>query len=165
MLKPLLLAGCLLAVTGCATTDFAQGPISRNALLHKYEPFADNYRRAPVDRSIADVMVSNRNGPVTVKIVFGSWCSDSQAGVPVVLRLLDAVPAVTTELLAVDREKKDPEGQAATLGIQRVPTVIVEQGGREIGRIVEFPKTSWRDDLLAILNRAEPQTGTGSAGQ
>jgi hypothetical protein len=38
-----------------------------------------------------------------------------------------------------------------------VPTIIVEQKGAEIGRIIEFPVTSLEKDLLTILRKEKYQ--------
>ena len=53
--------------------------------------------------------------------------------------------------------KKSPQHEEAGRNIVRVPTVIVEQRGAEIGRIIEFPITSIEKDLLAILRKEKYQ--------
>jgi len=53
--------------------------------------------------------------------------------------------------IGVDRQKKDPEGLAAQYDFQRIPTFIVLQDGKEIGRIVERPEVSLEQDLAKIL--------------
>jgi hypothetical protein len=49
------------------------------------------------------------------------------------------------------RSRGDPEGLAAAYNFQRIPTIMVFQGGAEIGRIVESPEVSLEHDLLTIL--------------
>ena len=47
--------------------------------------------------------------------------------------------------------------EEAGRNIVRVPTIIVEQKGAEIGRIIEFPVTSLEKDLLTILRKEKYQ--------
>jgi hypothetical protein len=49
--------------------------------------------------------------------------------------------------------KKSPQHEEAGKNIVRVPTIIVEQNGKEIGRIIEFPVSSLEKDMLSILRR------------
>ena len=53
--------------------------------------------------------------------------------------------------------KKSPQHEEAGKNIVRVPTIIVEQKGNEIGRIIEFPITSLEKDLLTILRKEKYQ--------
>ncbi|HEX6170951.1 MAG TPA: hypothetical protein VFZ33_14780, partial [Chitinophagaceae bacterium] len=53
--------------------------------------------------------------------------------------------------------KKSPQHEEAGKNIVRVPTVIIEQKGVEIGRIIEFPIISLEKDLLAILRKEKYQ--------
>lgn len=53
--------------------------------------------------------------------------------------------------------KKSPQHEETGKNIVRVPTIIIEQKGVEIGRIIEFPKTSLEKDLLSILRKEKYQ--------
>ena len=93
-----------------------------------------------------------------IQIVFGTWCGDSKVNVPNFLKILDALSfkEKNTEFIAVDGHKKAENGIIDGLDIQRVPTFIVfDKKGKELGRIVEGPKTTLEGDLLAIL-KAKP---------
>ena len=58
------------------------------------------------------------------------------------------------EIIAVDGHKKAENGVIDGLDIQSVPTFIVyDKKGKELGRIVEHPKTTLEGDLLAILQK------------
>ena len=99
--------------------------------------------------------------------VFGTWCSDSKREVPRFWRLLDdlGVPETALEMYAVgsSRFTEDmgvPEDVLewsrdikAWHDVTAVESIIVERGGREIGRIVESPAKSLEEDLLEILRR------------
>lgn len=83
----------------------------------------------------------------------GNWCGDSKTEVPKIFKLFDltGISSSDYELWGVDRDKREPSGFADSLDIDKVPTLIVIANGRELGRIVEFPKTTWEEDLLQIL--------------
>ncbi len=53
--------------------------------------------------------------------------------------------------------KKSPQHEEAGKNIVRVPTIIIEQKGTELGRIIEFPITSLEKDLLSILRKEKYQ--------
>jgi thiol-disulfide isomerase/thioredoxin len=89
-----------------------------------------------------------------VTVFLGTWCDDSRREVPRLWNVLElagkSVP-FQVRYIAVDRDKKDPEGQAEKSGIRYVPTFIVVRGGREVGRIVESSPNGVESDLLALL--------------
>ncbi|KQR71278.1 thioredoxin family protein [Pedobacter sp. Leaf176] len=92
-----------------------------------------------------------------VKIVFGSWCSDSKVNVSNFLKVLDALQfkEKNTEFIAVDGNKKAENGIIDGLDIKMVPTFIIyDKKGKELGRIIEHPKTTLEGDFLAILQKS-----------
>ena len=94
-----------------------------------------------------------------IDIFMGSWCGDSKWEVPRMIKLLQAAGFDTTNLaiVCVSNEagmyKKSPEGEEAGKNIQRVPTLIVYEKNKEIGRIIESPVVSLEKDLLRILKK------------
>jgi len=91
-----------------------------------------------------------------IKIVFGTWCGDSKVNVPNFFKVLDNLQfkEKNVEIIAVDGAKKAENGIIDGLNIQRVPTFIVyNKKGKELGRIVEHPKTTLEGDLLAIYQK------------
>jgi len=90
---------------------------------------------------------------LTITAVFGSWCEDSETWLPQLLKLLYATqfPANQTQLIGVDRSKKIDLPNFADLKIEFLPTFIFYRNGKEIGRFVESPKTTFETDLLNIL--------------
>jgi hypothetical protein len=77
------------------------------------------------------------------------------------LKILEAAGFDTSNLGIVcvsnefDMYKKSPQGEELGKNIQRVPTLIVYEKNKEIGRIIESPVLSLERDLLSIL-RKEP---------
>lgn len=91
-----------------------------------------------------------------IKIVFGTWCGDSKVNVPNFFKVLDNLQfkEKNVEIIAVDGAKKAENGIIDGLNIQRVPTFILyDKKGKELGRIVEHPKTTLEGDLLAIYQK------------
>jgi hypothetical protein len=128
----------------------------------KAEPFAEWFvtgRESYVpDSRILERLRGVDLDDLEVEIFFGTWCGDSRREVPRLVKLLDEIglPVERVGLIGVDgveqMHKRSPGGEEEGLEIYRVPTVIVRRGGREVGRIVEYPVLSLERDLLAILD-------------
>ena len=87
-------------------------------------------------------------------IVFGgTWCSDTQNLLPVFYRLVDksGYPNSSITLIGVDREKTAPNDLHKTYNITNVPTFIVMQNGKEVGRVVEYGKIGAIDKELGQI--------------
>jgi tetratricopeptide (TPR) repeat protein len=139
----------------CSAKDFEREPY---AAWYKpgYEGYVPN----------ADVIAQlKKTGPekTTIKIVFGSWCGDSKRELPRMLKVLHAAgfPEKNIQLIGVydslDVYKQGPKREEKGLHVYRVPTFIVYQKDKEIGRIVEYPIESLERDLLKIIS-AQPYT-------
>lgn len=85
----------------------------------------------------------------------GSWCKDSEAQVPIVMKLLGAaqVPARGIEVYGVDANLKEPSGMAQKHEVTNTPTLIILSGQTELGRIVVRPASTWEDEIRDILSR------------
>lgn len=91
-------------------------------------------------------------------VVYGIWCSDSKREIPRFFKIMDEVqfPSGKITLVAIDRTKQIPAGIAAENNITYVPTFLIKYRGMELGRIIEFPKTSLEDDIFEYLSPAFP---------
>ncbi len=93
----------------------------------------------------------------SMEIFLGSWCGDSKREVPRMLKVLQEAGMDTTNisLVFVDNSlqtyKQSPQHEEKNRNIHRVPTFIIYDGGKELGRIVESPVVSLEKDMLAIL--------------
>jgi hypothetical protein len=96
---------------------------------------------------------SKARGDLRIEVIFGSWCSDSVAQVPALLKVLDQVgkEALPATYMGVHRARKDREERITALKIEAIPTFIVYRKDAEIGRMVETPKMSVEADLAEIL--------------
>ena len=83
----------------------------------------------------------------------GTWCPDSRNEAPKFLKILAMAdnPKLALTIIGVDRKKDDGMGLAKEHQIERVPTILFFREGREMGRIVEHPKSSPEDDFLEIV--------------
>lgn len=90
---------------------------------------------------------------VSVLLFFGTWCHDSEREVPRLLKLLETagLSGEKLTLVGLDYRKRDPEGRAVQFDIRYTPTAIILREGVEVGRIVERPKTSLREEIIGIL--------------
>lgn len=95
----------------------------------------------------------------TLTLAFGTWCPDSKNYVPRLIKALRAADnaKLQLKLIGIDNQFREPVSAVQPLRITNVPTVIVERGGREIGRIVETPSAAtMEEDLAAILSGKQP---------
>ncbi len=52
-----------------------------------------------------------------------------------------------------DSYKQSPQHEENGRNIIRVPTIIIEDNFKEVGRIVEYPVVSLEKDMLSILRK------------
>jgi hypothetical protein len=129
------------------------GDVSEDALFATvpvWRQLMDAYQ--PVPTAVAALAKEER--PVTMTVVLGTWCGDSKEFVPRVLKTVRAAanPKVTVRLVALDNDFLYPQDVIARWRVINVPTVIVESGGAELGRITETPAAkTMEEDVAAIL--------------
>ena len=136
-----------------ATADRYQyplGDISQAQLLERHEMFKRNYDAYEVTAGIDGLPAD-----LKVKILFGTWCHDSEREVPRMLKLLatSGVAEENISLISLDIRKEEPEGRAKALDVRFTPTFIFLTGGAELGRIVEKPNVSLEQDIKIMLRQ------------
>jgi len=91
---------------------------------------------------------------VDIKIVMGTWCSDSRTEVPHFYKILDEInyPEEKITLININRDKQGLENEVDGLDINFVPTIIFYKAGEEIGRIIEMPYETLEKDMLEIVS-------------
>ncbi|HSE64660.1 MAG TPA: thioredoxin family protein [Thermoanaerobaculia bacterium] len=127
---------------------FAAVPVWRR-LMDSYTP----------DESAVAALASETRD-VTLRVVFGTWCGDSKEFVPRVLKTVRAAAnaRIRVRLVGLDNDFLRPQDVIAAGRIINVPTVIVESGGREIGRVTETPAgETMETDVAAILGGRAPE--------
>ena len=133
------------------------GKITAQELLSVYPEFAKEYDDfEPSSEQLEDIQALAGKNIVTL---FGTWCHDSKREVPRLLKLLELgnVQVKQLTLYAVSRQKDDPDGYAEKYQLKYTPTVAVNDGAREIARVVERPTGSLAGDLAAQINSDKEQ--------
>ena len=88
-----------------------------------------------------------------IVIFLGTWEPDSMSEIAKFLKVIDETgnPNFEVTVYALDRDDRNEGGNAIVHGIVLVPTIVLYRADQELGRIVEYPKTSMEADLLDIL--------------
>ncbi|WP_252736012.1 thioredoxin [Aestuariibacter sp. A3R04] len=137
-------------------TNDATGEISQQQLLSHYPAFKDSYNAyTPSDSEVS--AIASLQG-YTVLVLFGSWCHDSEREVPRLLKTLDTSGQdnIDIQLIAVNRQKRDPQGIALSHELKYTPTFILMQGNKELGRVIEKPSRTIAEDLQALTELLNP---------
>ncbi len=141
----------LALLTGCATST-PIGPLSVATLEQTAPAFARAEVTSPEAVSALGTALAS-TGAVELTVFFGDWCPDSQREVPRLLALVRALPPeqVSLTLVNLPREKAARTELLGGVQLARVPTILIGRHGRELGRIVEQPRTTLAGDWLALL--------------
>lgn len=119
--------------------------------------YVRNYREySPDEKVLKKLKRKIRGENISIQIVLGSWCHDSQVWVPRFYKIMDDLPIDENKinLIGVDTRKKAITMNIDDLNIERVPTFIVyNEEGQEIGRIIESPYETLEEDLLNIVKQ------------
>ena len=121
------------------------------------EFYVENYRDyEPDGKTLKKVKRNIRGEDISIKVVMGSWCHDSQVWVPRFYKILDelSVDENSISLIGLDTRKKAITVNIDDLDIERVPTFMVyNEEGQDVGRIIESPYESLEEDLLKIVKQ------------
>jgi thiol-disulfide isomerase/thioredoxin len=87
-------------------------------------------------------------------VFLGTWCEDSHRTIPQLYKVLQetAYPFEKLTLYGVDRQKKTVNDIQDKFNVKLVPSIIVLQQGKEIGRITEVVDRSVEQDLEKIIH-------------
>ena len=138
-----------------ATADryrYPLGDISQAELLERHEVFKRNYDTYEVTAGIDGLPAD-----LKVKILFGTWCHDSEREVPRMLKLLAAsgVKEENISLISLDIRKEEPDGRAKALDVRFTPTFVFFSEGVELGRIIERPVVDLAHDVTALVKASK----------
>lgn len=131
------------------------GPMSEETLWATAPVWKSIHDHYTPDAAVVEKLRAAK--PAHVTIFFATWCGDSKRAVP---RLLKALHEANNSLLQVDLYGIGPEflTPLETVRDQRltnVPTMIVERGRNEIGRVVETPVTATVEQDVAMMLAGE----------
>ena len=116
--------------------------------------FDKNYESYIVDEESADKIKEYITRDLKIKVIMGTWCSDSRENVPSFFKLMDYlnIKKRNIDLIGLDLNKENPNGDEKTYEIINVPTFIFYKENIEINRIVEITLESFEKDILKILD-------------
>ncbi len=135
--------------------DILIGSCDRTGLKSEVfgEYFSEEYSNyKPKSSVIKKIKPKLKN--VEIITVLGTWCGDSKEQVGRFYKILDKINfnENNLKLICVDRSKSARQVDISEFEIERVPTFIFLKNGKEIGRIIETPKTTLEKDMLRILD-------------
>ena len=140
-----------------------KGIISRRDLENDtaFAWYAENLKGyTPQSQAVAEL---KKNTNIQIIAFMGTWCGDSHFIIPKFYSLLDAAgfPEDRVTMIGVDRSKKTLSHLAEALNIINVPTIIVMNNGKEVGRVVEYGKYGLFDkelgEIIASINASPSQ--------
>ncbi len=120
------------------------------------EWYSKEFNEYALDQKAVGELKKNKINSYNLIVFMGTWCEDSHRDFPRLMKILEEVkfPDSRLTIIAVNRKKESPTGDESKYNIQKVPTVIVEKYGKEIGRIIEMPTTGYIErDLVEILKK------------
>lgn len=128
------------------------GPLTREDILEALPEWAHEAAAYLPDPNIV-AGLHEFDRPVVIRVVIGTWCPDCRRHLTAFFRLIELAdnPVITVEYIGLTLDKREPEDVVRDNRIERVPTFIVLDEGREIGRITEHPRTTIEADLADIL--------------
>lgn len=118
--------------------------------------FTKNYDNYIVNEALVNSYKDSLNS-YTIKAFLGTWCGDSKREVPRFYKVLETANFDMNNLkvFALDNTKenykKGPNGEEDGYNIHRVPTFIFYKNGKEVNRIVEYPKETLERDIKNIV--------------
>jgi len=132
-------------IGSCTKTELL-GPLFGSYFTPQYNSYQPNKNK--ID------LLKTKINKTQITIVFGSWCGDSRKQVGRFYKILDesGFHTSTLKIIAVNRSLSAGATDIKALNISRVPTFIIYYKGKEIGRIIESPKTSLENDLWKIVS-------------
>ena len=133
--------------------EISKKEISSEPYAKWYFKYYNAYKADSLELSKLRINLSG----VEIKVILGTWCSDSRRETPRLFKILDGIkyPEDKISMFAVDRDQfrneRDSIEEIKDLNIIRVPTIILFRGDREMGRIIEYPVQSLEKDMNLIL--------------
>jgi thiol-disulfide isomerase/thioredoxin len=122
----------------------------RNGIYKSW--FDETYNAYVVDGNTLDELKTVKDN-LEFLVYMGTWCEDSQREVPALYKILDYLSVGGDKVfqVCVDRTKEVPASLLKIDAVEFVPTIVVLENGKEMGRIVEFPNETLEKDLMNML--------------
>lgn len=90
-----------------------------------------------------------------IVVLMGTWCEDSHKMLPQIYKLLRITqyPMSQYKMYGLDLNKQGYLDEHEKYKVENVPTVILFNKGKEVGRVVETAKVSLEADLKDIIKK------------
>lgn len=127
----------------------AKSQITGDADFTWYE---ENAKYAKPNSAVVETVKAAMN-KVELVLFVGTWCHDTHQLLPKYFKTLEAAgfPEERLTIFATDRDKATIANMHKVFRVIDVPTMIVLQDGKEVGRIVEFGETGLVDKELGEI--------------
>ncbi len=132
--------------------EFDKNQLNGQYFKDWYEPEYNDYK---VDEALSN-QLKKYSKKYTIDVFMGTWCPDSKREVPALIKILETIkfPDGRVNFYGLNRDKKSFYGEELNKDVRYVPTIIVYEKRKEIGRIVESPVSgSLEEDLLMIFSK------------
>jgi hypothetical protein len=127
--------------------------MDKQKILETGEEWQKKYQEYQVDESFLETLKAKVDDQLTIVVYLGAWCGDSRNNLPVFMKIVDSLE-VQPKVKYYNVERKpspDVKYYVKDKEVERVPTFIFYREGKEIGRIIENPKTSLIEDFIEIV--------------
>lgn len=97
--------------------------------------------------------IQGLGGPYRYVVFAGTWCEDTQILLPQFYAVMKqaGIPSGAVTLFGTNRAKKALNDEELVFEITRVPTIIVLEQNREIGRITESVSTTVEQEIFDMM--------------
>ena len=126
--------------------------VNRDAIFANAQ-WQEKYDKYEPKMEMIDALRPRLGSDVKIDVYLGLWCPDSRNNVPPFIKILDVAGSnVPIRYVAVPRKaSRGVKYYVEAMQVERVPTFIFYREGKEIGRIIENPKTGMLEDMLDIV--------------
>lgn len=129
-------------------------PVVEPQRILSEEGWQEVYDIFPVEENLLKDLKSELGKVDIIEVYFAFWCSDSKRELPHFLKIMDMAEMDLQNVTFYEVERKSSDDQKYYFEekeVTRIPTFILFQNGKELGRIVESPKVGMAEDLIEIL--------------
>lgn len=126
--------------------------VNRDAIFANPQ-WQEKYDKYETKGDMIDALKPKLGSDMRIDVYLGLWCPDSRNNVPPFIKILDVAGSnVPVRYFGVPRKaSRDVKYYVEEMQVERVPTFIFYRSGKEIGRIIENPKTGMLEDMLDIV--------------
>jgi hypothetical protein len=141
------------AAAGVSASGQTAEEISRGKILATGREWQEKHDKYEPEADIVDALKAKLGSNLRIDVYLGLWCPDSLNNVPPFIKILDCLgTAVPVRYFNLPRKtSKDIKYYVEELKVERVPTFIFYRDAKEIGRIIENPKTGLIEDFMEIV--------------